>query len=374
MRGLERAVRKTHHIDRVGRKTESVAELVKDHQRADQPERSGLHERQDQIDRAGQRQAQRHRHQALAQAEARDGQAAEDTARQKGDHPRRAIDQAEGRLVQPEPADGRLIAEEGIEHLHRESLGQAEEQHEGDGKTHTGFGEERTEGAAEFAQHFARIFLLSGPVVRRAGQQDGVEPREQRQQSGSHQQGHPPGLHRTAGAILQPAGQHHQHSLPEDHRHAVEGVADAHESGLGPFVERNHVVAVGRNIVSGRSEAGDHEEDEREGKGGAARQRKGHQRHRNGHQELHHHDPPPLAAENIHERAPEGLEQPRQPDQAGEQRHSAVVHAQILENQDGDGIHNEIREPLEKVERGDPDPRGGMFARVHRTDSSEPGK
>ena len=101
---------------------------------------------------------------------------------------------------------------------------------------------------------------------------------------------------------------------------------------------------------------------------------KGHQRHRDRHQQLHHHDPPPLAAKDIHERAPERLEQPRQPDQAGEQRHPAVVHAQILEDQDGDGIHNEIREPLEKVERGDPDPRGGIFVRVHWTDSSEPGK
>ena len=54
----------------------------------------------------------------------------------------------------------------------------------------------------------------------------------------------------SAQAPLKHSGKHHQDTLAEDHRNAVERAADAHEGGLALLVERQHIETVGGNVVS----------------------------------------------------------------------------------------------------------------------------
>ena len=84
------------------------------------------------------------------------------------------------------------------------------------------------------------------------------------------------------------------------------------------------------------------------------------------HANLHGDYPPALAAEYVNERAPEGFYHPRQADEAGEQREGAVVHSEVLEHDQGNGIDDKIRDALHEVEGWHPEPcRSVILQRLH---------
>ena len=76
-----------------------------------------------------------------------------------------------------------------------------------------------------------------------------------------------------------------------------------------------------------------------------------------GHYDLHRDDPPSLCLDDVHERAPEELQRPREVKQGCEQRHLPVRNAHLGEHQDGDIVDKEIWNALDEVEGRDPHPR-----------------
>ena len=76
-----------------------------------------------------------------------------------------------------------------------------------------------------------------------------------------------------------------------------------------------------------------------------------------GHYDLHRDDPPPFCLDDVHERAPEELQRPREVKQGCEQRHLPVRNAHLGEHQDGDIVDKEIWNALDEVEGRDPHPR-----------------
>ena len=187
--------------------------------------------------------------------------------------------------------------------------------------------------------------------------------RHEGQDGGRREEGPGPGLGHGPGPFLQPAGQDDEHALPEHHRDPVEGIADAHEGRLPSLVQRQHVIAVRRDVVRGGGESGDDEQDEHPGEGGGGREYRGKGADGDGHQQLHRHDPPAFALENVHEGAPERLHEPREADQAGEQGQPGVVHAEVLEDHDGNRVHDKVRKAFREIEGRNPEPGSARFHR-----------
>ena len=68
------------------------------------------------------------------------------------------------------------------------------------------------------------------------------------------------------------------------------------------------------------------------------------------HDYLHGHNPPSLGLDYVHERAPEGLDDPRKIQKAGIHRHISLGHAHVVEHDHGYVVHYEIRDTFGKVQ------------------------
>ena len=180
---------------------------------------------------------------------------------------------------------------------------------------------------------------------------------------GRGEEGPGPGLRNCPGPLLQHAGQDHEHTLAEDHGDPVEGIADAHEGRLPSLIQGQHVITVRGDVVRGRCEAGDDEQDEHPREGGGGGKRRGEHADGDRHQQLHRDDPPPFALENVHEGAPQRLDEPGKADEAGQQGQPGVVHAQVLENHDGNRVHDKIRKAFREIQGRNPEPGSARFHR-----------
>ena len=361
--GLERTLRKTHHINRVGRKAVAVTKLVEDDAGADRPYGRGLHQRKKQIHRAGQGQTERHRKQALTEAPAGNVPAAEDAAGEKGDDTGRPVHHPVSRFVHSESADLDRVAEKRIQQLDGQCFRKTIQQQEKNQQPDSRLREKAAERFTEFRKYLSHGLPFGRTVVIGTRKDKGVIQRNGRQNNRSGEQRDAPRTGHDARPLLQPAGQNDQNTLPEHHRNAVERVSDAHKGRLPPLVQADHVESVRRDVMRRGSETGDDEQDqgpgERRGRGKSDRQQGDGGRH----QQLHRHNPPALALENVHERAPERLDKPGKADQAGQEGQPAVVHPQVLEDDDGDRVDDKIRKAFRKIQGGNPQPGRACFHR-----------
>ena len=378
MGGLEGAVRGKDHIEHEGGEAEAVAELLDQHAGADGIEGYGLVQGHPEIDHAGQGQGRRHRPDPFPQAAAADDDPAEDAAEQQADHADRVVDDAVLDRRQGHAAVFHRIQQEGGDEFQRQGLRQAEEQQESHGHPGYGLAEEGGEGLAEFLEDApggGALPFRDGSLVRGGtGNREEMEEGEGAEEDRGDAEGQAPGG-RNVRPGLENARERDEGALDEEVGEAEEGAADADEEGLFLLFQRQHVVAVRRDVIGRRGEGGHPEDDDAQGKErhrdvpagdlGRLRHRhgQGQAEEEGGDQQLHRRDPPAFVAEDVDKRAPDGLDDPREVEKAGVERHLGIAHAELLEHHRGDAVHDEIGNAFREIEGRHPNP-GGYAASV----------
>ena len=162
--------------------------------------------------------------------------------------------------------------------------------------------------------------------------------------------------------ILKEAGKSDKDALSEDGRKAVECASDADKAGLFTLVKCQHIESVSRDVMR-RGGKGSYPEERqrrikerRAGDSFSRNLRKQEREHQHGcrHYALHGDDPPPLGSDDVHERAPEGLDDPWKIKHAGIQGQLTVRHAHVLEHDHGYVVDYEIWDSLCKIQGRDP--------------------
>jgi len=178
-----------------------------------------------------------------------------------------------------------------------------------------------------------------------------------------------PGQRGLAAALGQPARQIDQPALARDHRQPVAGAAHTDERGLRALRQRQHVEAVGGDIVGGRCKSQQPQQRQRHLQQARPGQRQRNASQRGADHELQRDDPAPFGAEQLDQRAPQRLDHPGQVEPAGVERDLGVAEAQVLVHHDRQRHHDDVRDALAKVQRGNPAPGAGRFGRAHATGS-----
>ena len=200
-------------------------------------------------------------------------------------------------------------------------------------------------------------------VFFRLGQPEEMIDRDGRQKNSGYQQHGPPGARHVAGAPLKDAAQHHQQALSQHETAAVEGIAYAHERRLPLPVQGQHIVSVRGNVVRSRREGHQHEQHQQHRHRTERQAERDHRKHGH-HCELSQQYPPALAPEDVHEGAPEGLDEPGQADESRQRAQSPVIDAQVLEDRQGYGIDYCIGQALDQIQGRDPRPRTAFAAHI----------
>ena len=365
---LEGAFREVHHIEHIGCEAETIAKLLDGDGCAYIPEIFGLDLSEIAEGEAGESHACGHHPQRFAEAHLGGVDAPEDAADGEEEHADGAVDDADVLSGERKAAHFLGGNQERSAHLDEESLGQAIEEHEGDGEPKAFFLEESGERVAKLLDdlHGARSTLLVfrdvGFVACGLGKGEGVVEGDGGENEGGDHHRDFPRHGDVAGLNAEPAYavafnvacDIDEDALAEDRRETIEGGADAHKSGLVLGGEGQHVEAVGGDVVGGRSEGGQHEEEQREGEqadGGGARcyffgAREGdgedEEDERQRHQGLHGENPPALGADDVDKGAPEGLYHPGEVEEACEESHLAVGDTHLGKHQHGDVVDDKV--------------------------------
>ena len=127
--------------------------------------------------------------------------------------------------------------------------------------------------------------------------------------------------------------------------------------GLVLLGESQDVESVGSDVVGGAAEG--HQPEEAQGAAQPPRriEGEGHAGQRSAHQQLHHHNPPALRAQGIHQRTPQRFDDPRQIEPAGVERQCGIRQAKVGVHDDGERHDCHIGHGLGKVKCGNP--KGG---------------
>ena len=239
-------------------------------------------------------------------------EAADDTSEHQPYHTDGAVGQSH--LIGGEPEATLLygVEHEGGDHLHQLRLGKAVEEHEEDGYPNLRLAEEVDEGLGKLTHHFAGASGLAVSIGSWSGQHDAViqhGENEKCRQNAENQ--YPSGLGLRPG-VAHTGSHDHQRPLPYHHRHAVEERTDPHKHALTVFAQSEHIKTVGGDIVGGGGEGHQPEHGQGGGEKAAYGEHEGYRGHAHGYHHLHGEHPPTLGADDIHEGAPEGLDDPRQ--------------------------------------------------------------
>ena len=156
---------------------------------------------------------------------------------------------------------------------------------------------------------------------------------------------------------MQHTGNRHENAIAEYHREAVERVADANIPRLVVVIELEHVVTVGGNVVGGAAECHQEKEEHRALKPERGVERERHAGKRRAEQRLHRQHPPPFRLVQIHEGAPERLDDPRQSEPARVKANLAVAHSQLHVHHHSHRHYDDVWQPLGDVKCGNPRPR-----------------
>ena len=294
---------------------------------------------------------------------------AQDAAGYDADHPHRIVDKAEIYRRESQAALCLRIHQECGKNLEGESLRKAIQQHESDACPDERLAEKRGESPGELAQDRPGGTLHANLIGGRRRQGPQVIQGQRRPQNGRAEQGEAPGLRDISGPALQHAREHYQRTLHKKVGYPVESGPDAHKQRLLLSRKRQHIEAVGGDIMRGRCESRDpeqHQGGREQGDIGPGPCRKGKRQaqEKRHHGQLRGHHPPALGPEDIHEGTPERLDQPGKVQQAGVQGHIGIAHPHLLEQDDGDVVHDEVRDALCEVKRGHPEPGRAGFHKV----------
>ena len=187
------------------------------------------------------------------------------------------------------------------------------------------------------------------------------------EQPRQHEKDQAPGKRNPARTFFQIARQHHQQSLPRQHRDPVERIANTDKKGLLLLRKSKHIKTISGDIMRRRAESHQPKEGQRKTQEEIARQGKGHARHAGANQELHRDDPPPLGLDQIDKRAPNRLDHPREIEPARVQRDLGVRDLHPLIHDHGERHHHHIWQSLSEIERGNPTPRMPFFHKPTKT-------
>ena len=133
-------------------------------------------------------------------------------------------------------------------------------------------------------------------------------------------------------------------------------------------VKRNHVIAVGGNIVSGGTERGQDKAGDQPAVGRTGTECQSKRGKTESDRQLRGQHPCAFRAVRIQKRRPQEFQAPRQPDDPRPERHCTVGHAEAREHHHGNAGGNGKRKPFRKINAGNPAPAvDGQFSpQVHR--------
>jgi hypothetical protein len=305
-----------------------------------------------------------HRPQPARQPVARDDPAAQQAADRERSHADGAVDDAHLGRRQRQPAAVQRVQQEGRDQLDQLGLAEPEQQQEGQHPGDVGPLEEGHECRCKPVPQ--ALAQRRRPVGGRSWQLPVVPQRQQHEQQCQHAEHRLPGCHHLPGGLGQAPGGIHQPALAADHRHAVEQAAHTHEGGLLVLRQRQQVEAVGGDVVRGRGKGQQPEHGQAELEDAGQRQCQRHRTQRRTDDELQGHDPPALGAQQVHQRRPQRLDDPRQVQPARVERDRGVVQAQVLVQHHRQRHHHHIGQALAVVQGGDPPPGGaGLWQGRH---------
>ena len=182
------------------------------------------------------------------------------------------------------------------------------------------------------------------------------------QPEGDKQSGHSvehqaPGVLHITRDDLQITCQHHEQTLAHDGGNTVERRTDAHEVSLSVLFESEHIEAVGGDVVGSTGKGHQPEESQRALQPVGGRDGEGYATEGSTYQQLHGYYPPALGHDDVDERAPQRLDNPRQIEPRGIKRNVCVAEAQTFIHNERDGHHSHIGQTFCEIEGGHPGPR-----------------
>ena len=144
--------REIDEVKHIGREAETIAELLEEHAEVDDEQRRRNGGGQIDIDDVRQRDAEHHGPQPALQTMARDTPAAEQAADGESYDAHGAIDEAHRLGGERQAARLSRVEKEGIGYLHQLTFGEAEKQHEEQGRNDMRLREEGLQGKPEFGE------------------------------------------------------------------------------------------------------------------------------------------------------------------------------------------------------------------------------
>ncbi len=288
-----------------------------------------------------------------AQSIAGDDHPTQDSARGERNDADRPVDDPHLFGRKPQAPRGARIQQKWLDELQRLRLREAEQHQESQYRADSFPAEERCEARRESA--YQRL-VLDGVVDRGRRQRESVPSAEHQEQRSRDDEHDRPRQRHVAREIAERAREIDEAALARDHPHAEEGAPHADEGRLLVLLERQHVEAVGGDVVGRRGEGEQPQDRERHLEEMRHRQRERHQRQRGADRELHREDPDALGREHVDERRPDRLHDPRQVEPARVQRDVGVGDAERLVHDDRHRHHHHERDRLGEVEGGNPAP------------------
>ena len=163
-----------------------------------------------------------------------------------------------------------------------------------------------------------------------------------------------------AEPLRQISGQPHQPALARERSQPVKRAAHADKRRLPVRGQRVQIKSVGRDVVRRRAKRHQPKHRERGLEKRRPRQRERDRRERPADHDLQRHDPKPFRAKQVHQRRPQRLDDPRQVAPARVERDVGIGDAEVLIHHHRQRHHDDIRDTLAKIERGNPSPRGAL--------------
>ena len=122
------------------------------------------------------------------------------------------------------------------------------------------------------------------------------------------------------------------------------------------LIQFYHIKTIRRNIVGGTAEGDEEEEAHRCLEPEGSRQREGDAGKGGSDERLHGEHPPALGLQQVDERAPQGLDHPRQGEPSGIETHLGIGEAQLHIHHHREGGHNDVGQSFCKIEGRNPSP------------------
>ena len=127
------------------------------------------------------------------------------------------------------------------------------------------------------------------------------------------------------------------------------------------LVEAQHIEAIGRYVVGGTTECHHPEEEKRTLQPPVAGYGESNAAEGSTDEQLHSNYPPTLRLQDVNERAPKGLDDPRKVKPRGVQGNVGIGHAKPLVENERYGHYRHVGHAFGEIECGHPSPRGVEF-------------